>query len=111
MRNVREPLGLGAIQACGELSILVPDQLAIVGFDDIRLARLTVPQLTTVRVDKYGLGTGSVELLLKRLNAKPTADTAEIVFRPELVVRGSAPAPLGSSERPTSYEKPRFVAF
>jgi LacI family transcriptional regulator len=59
-------VALGALQACGELEVPVPRWLTIVGFDDIRLARLTVPQLTTIRVDEYGLGAGSVELLLKR---------------------------------------------
>jgi LacI family transcriptional regulator len=103
-------VALGALQACGEFGIPVPQRLAIVGFDDIRLARLTVPQLTTIRVDKYGLGTGSVELLLKRLNAESTADTAEVVFRPELVIRGSAPEPLGYPERKAAKKKSRFIA-
>jgi LacI family transcriptional regulator len=84
-------VALGALQAAGELGIQVPRQLAIIGFDDIRLARLTSPQLTTIRVDKYGLGVGSVELLLKRLQLQSAEDNSEVVFRPELVVRGSAP--------------------
>ena len=70
-------------------SVRVPDDLAVVGCDDIRLASLVTPALTTLRVDKQALGRRAVALLLDRLNGLP--EEATVVQKPELVVRASAP--------------------
>jgi LacI family transcriptional regulator len=82
-------LAAGAIQACKELGRCVPDDCAIVGFDDIQLASLVSPALTTVRLDKGELGRRAVEQLLQML------DSPRTVFPPvyvdlDLVVRESA---------------------
>ena len=83
-------LALGALRACAELGLRVPKDLAIVGFDDIPLAALVAPALTTCRVPRHELGTRAVELLLARIREE-TATEQEIVLVPELVVRASAP--------------------
>lgn len=82
-------LALGAIKACKELGRRVPDDCAIIGFDDIQLASLVSPALTTIRLDKYEIGRQAMSRLLEML------ENPEVVFSPiqlgvELVIRESA---------------------
>jgi LacI family transcriptional regulator len=65
-------LAVGALQACKELGRRVPDDCAVVGFDDIQLASLVSPALTTVRLDKVELGRRAVEQLLQMLDSPRT---------------------------------------
>lgn len=82
-------LALGAIRACHELGRRVPDDCAIIGFDDIRWAATATPALTSIGINKHFLGGQSVTRLLDML------DQPESVFPPiyldvELVIRESA---------------------
>ncbi len=81
-------LAVGAIQACKELGRRVPDDCAIVGFDDIPLAAMLAPPLTTIRVDKYELGLQAANRLFDML-ASPGTYFPPIYVDVELVVRGS----------------------
>jgi hypothetical protein len=65
----------------------VPDQLAVVGFDDITLARYHEPSLSTVRQPLDQLGREAVRLLFDRLDQKPVAESNELST--ELVLRRS----------------------
>ncbi len=82
-------IALGAIQACRDLGRRVPADCAIVGFDDIRLAGMVSPALTTVRVDKYDLGRRAMIRLLAMFD-DPDATFPPISVGVELVVRESA---------------------
>ncbi|NIM51680.1 MAG: substrate-binding domain-containing protein [Gemmatimonadales bacterium] len=68
----------------------MPGDLAIAGFDDIPLAALVTPSLTTCRVPRYELGARAMKLLLSFINDCP-GECTDIVLGPELVVRASAP--------------------
>ena len=81
-------LALGAMQACRELGRRVPDDCAIIGFDDIPLADSISPALTTVRVDKYELGRQAMNRLLQML-AEPGIELGPVWMDVELVVRQS----------------------
>ena len=83
-------VAVGALQACARLNIRVPEDIAIVGFDDIPMAALVSPPLTTCRVPRYQLGAQAMRMLMENI-AGPTSLTNEILLRPELVVRASAP--------------------
>lgn len=83
-------VAVGALQACADLGRQVPDDLAVAGFDDILLAALVTPPLTTCRVPRHELGVQAMELLLNRINDCPGARD-QVVLQPELVVRASAP--------------------
>ena len=83
-------VAVGALQACVDLHQAVPGELAIVGFDDVPLAALVTPSLTTCRAPRYELGGAAMRLLLNRINNSPE-QVGEIVLEPELVVRASAP--------------------
>jgi LacI family transcriptional regulator len=82
-------LAVGALQACAELAINVPSDVAVIGFDDIPLAALITPALTTLRVPSAELGRCAVQMLFEHLTSG--VEQAEVIFTPELVVRQSAP--------------------
>lgn len=82
-------LALGAIKACKELGRRIPIDCAIVGFDDIQLASLVTPALTTVRLDKYLIGQQAMARLLQMLD-QPERVFSPISLNVELVVRESA---------------------
>jgi LacI family transcriptional regulator len=82
-------VAVGALQACAELHCAVPGQLAIVGFDDIPLAALVTPPLTTCRAPRYELGCEAMRLLLDHISASAPQHN-EVMLQPELVVRASA---------------------
>jgi LacI family transcriptional regulator len=83
-------VAVGAVQACTVLGRQVPADVAIVGHDDIPLAALVTPPLTTCRVPRYELGARAVRLLLQRIDGS-TEDRGGVVLEPELVIRASAP--------------------
>jgi len=83
-------VAVGALQACADLGRQVPGDLAIVGYDDIPLAALVTPSLTTCRVSRCELGAQAMQLLLDQIDGCLDG-CEEIVLRPELVVRASAP--------------------
>jgi LacI family transcriptional regulator len=83
-------VAVGALQACADLGRQVPGDLAVVGFDDIPLAALVTPPLTTCRVPRYELGLRSMRLLLDHIN-DCSGECKEVVLQPELIVRASAP--------------------
>lgn len=85
---------IGAIEALRSQNLEVPQDVSVVGFDDIESAAFQRPQLTTVRQPLKKMGMIAAETLLRRI-ARPDDDTysREIVIEPELVVRKStAPA-------------------
>lgn len=80
----------GALRACAELGWRVPEDVALTGADDILLASLVTPALTTLRVDRQALGAAAVHLLLDQLHGAADAGQTQ-VFQPELIIRASAP--------------------
>lgn len=83
-------VAVGALQACAELGCVVPDDIAIIGFDDIYLAPLVNPPLTTCRIPIDQMGQQAMQLLLDYIN-DCDGECNDIVVQAELVVRASAP--------------------
>jgi LacI family transcriptional regulator len=81
-------MAVGAINAAREAGLSVPGDLAVVGFDDIQLASLLDPSLTTVRQDKVGLGQAAARALLEQIE-NPDTTPAALTLPVELVVRAS----------------------
>lgn len=82
-------MAIGAMYAALQMGIKVPDQLAIIGFDDIQLASLVRPQLTTIRQPILQIAQQTCAFLLHRLAGESGAPQC-LLFEPELVVRESA---------------------
>lgn len=81
-------MAIGAIRACRDLGLLVPQDMAIIGFDDIALAAMYSPSLSSIRVDKYDIGLRATERLLAMLD-EPAARNDPIYVGVDLVVRES----------------------
>jgi len=90
-------MAVGAIRAAQERGLRVPQDLAVVGFDDIQLAQLAHPALTTIRQDKVGLGAAAGDALLRMLE-RPDAPPPVTTLPVELVVRESTVAGANRGE-------------
>lgn len=86
-------VALGVIGAARARHVRVPEELAIVGFDDIPLAANFDPPLTTVHLPAYELGFSVGRALMDRIAGRPVP--ARSVLETQLVVRGSSPGPRG----------------
>lgn len=84
-------MALGVISAAWELGIVVPQQLSVIGFDDIRQAAYHVPPLTTIIMRESDIAEQALKLLFRMIEGKPVISPPRI--QPVLVVRGST-APL-----------------
>ena len=82
-------LALSAIRAINDNGLRVPDDIAVVGWDDIGEARYSRPSLTTIRPDKAAIARVAVEGLLSQLNGDERP-AEEVVCDHELVVRESS---------------------
>jgi len=79
-------VAIGALRALQEDDVSVPDQVAVVGFDDITAARFITPALTTIHVPTFGLGWGAAELLIRVIDDDCPRDT-QVRLNTDLVVR------------------------
>jgi LacI family transcriptional regulator len=84
-----DTMTFGALQALREAGLTVPDAVAIVSFDDLPMAALATPPLTTVRQPIRRLGATAVETLLAILRSGPSPPR-QVIMATELVVRGSS---------------------
>jgi LacI family transcriptional regulator len=97
-------MAAGALRAAHELGVRVPDELAVVGFDDIALAALIQPALTTVRQDMEALGRAAAEGLIRMIE-DADAPPVQAYVPPRLVVRASSGAREASRERTQESEQ------
>lgn len=81
-------MALGVLRALKEAGRSVPDDVAVMGFDDLPPARLAQPPLTTVRQEVEQAGVAAIELLLERI-ADPEAPARRVELPTSLVVRAS----------------------
>lgn len=83
-----DAMAVGVYQALYQRGLRVPDDVAVVGYDDIQLAQYLMPPLTTIHQPKDSLGELAVDALLHRLQ-EPESEPQVLVLTPELVVRHS----------------------
>lgn len=93
---VSDLMAAGAVEATSAHGMAVPRDFSIVGYDDIPLAALLSPPLTTVNQDKENLARKSVELLLEEIESSEHTHR-QVLLKPTLVVRAST-APVGAQE-------------
>jgi LacI family transcriptional regulator len=86
-----DEMAAGIIDAALAMGVSVPGDLAVVGFDDTRIAAMTRPRLTTVRVPMSAMGAAAVDLLCQRLD-NPKRPSTKLVLESELVIRESCGA-------------------
>ncbi len=83
-------VAIGALMACQERGMTVPQELSIIGFDNIRMASYVTPPLTTIHQPKVELGNLATEVMLDLLHSRPGKNH---VLQPTLIIRVST-APL-----------------
>jgi LacI family transcriptional regulator len=89
-----DPLAMGAYQALQELKISIPDQVSVVGFDDLELISGGLrPGLTTVRLPHYQMGREAVEKLIRICEERDESPMNVVEIQGELVVRDSVSVP------------------
>ena len=87
-----DQMALGLLHALREHGIRVPEDVSVVGYDDIPEAAFFAPPLTTVRQDFTAVGAAGIELLLALLDADTPPDPARVVIPTSLIVRASTAA-------------------
>lgn len=86
---MNDAMALGALKALRDAAVRTPDDVAVVGYDDMRFAPFTEPPLTTVRAPEIEQGRRAGEMLIELVQGREPA-TAKPVLRGELIVRGSS---------------------
>jgi DNA-binding LacI/PurR family transcriptional regulator len=90
-------IALGALSAAAERGVLVPEQLTVVGYDDIPMAAWPLIDLTTVRCDLARLAAHAVALLMAAIES-PTTPPEVVRLAPGIVLRGTHGPPSSASQ-------------
>ena len=85
---INDLLAIGALRAAADLNLRIPNDLSVIGYDDIPMADFLIPRLTTVTKDAYMLGKQAFELLLARVQ-NPDLPRQIIHHMPRLIIRES----------------------
>ena len=101
-------VAVGAVKVCNEARVSVPAQISIVGCDDIEIASLITPELTTISIPARELGARAARLLLRSIQGEETERKIESraprMLASKLVVRGTTAPPRPVAE-PDKSEK------
>ncbi|WP_226527142.1 LacI family DNA-binding transcriptional regulator [Metabacillus niabensis] len=84
-----DEMAMGAIKAVKDSYLSVPEDVAIVGFDNIKMSSVIEPNLTTINQPKYEIGKKAMELLLKLINGE-SLQKKKFVMKDELIIRESS---------------------
>jgi DNA-binding LacI/PurR family transcriptional regulator len=100
--SANDQMALGVLRAMHEAGRRIPEEISIVGFDDIPEAQYLIPPLTTVRQDFAEIGARALLVLMRAIEAHRGHTTAPggSLVAPELIIRASAMAyaPTASEE-------------
>lgn len=88
-------LAIGALKAAQQAGVRVPNDVSIMGMDDIHAADTTFPTLSTIAKPKYDIGQTAADLLLHRLNGDTTAPVQHLQLPCRLLQRGTTAPPRG----------------
>ena len=86
-----DTIAMGALRAVHDRGLLIPRDVAIIGFDDMPLCAHTVPRLTTVAYPRVRMAEAACEALLKRIDGEASPETLRTVLPVHLVVRETTP--------------------
>lgn len=87
-----DQMALGLLRAFTEEGVKVPEQISIVGFDDIPESEFFSPPLTTIRQDFGAVGRRSIDVLLRQIESGEALPHERLVVPPQFVLRGSTAA-------------------
>lgn len=87
-----DSVAFGAMRFIQERGLKIPEDVSIVGFDDLEMCKYVNPLLTTVRVSKEEMGKNAVKLLIERLK-NPNSSVRKIKMKTQLLIRNSVAPP------------------
>jgi LacI family transcriptional regulator len=93
---------LGALRAIEDLGLRIPEDVAVIGFDDFELAHVLRPRFTLVRQPAAELGRRAAQMLFDRLDSGGPPEPRRLVLPTELVVRESCGCPPPPTPAPTA---------
>jgi LacI family transcriptional regulator len=102
-------IAIGVLQALDEMKVRVPEDVAVVGFDDLPPAMVTFPFLTVAAQPAHEMGERSVAMLLERLSLGPTPRFREVVLPTPLVIRRSSGDALSGRGLPIAESSDRSI--
>jgi DNA-binding LacI/PurR family transcriptional regulator len=83
-----DAMAFGVLRAFADAGVRMPEDVAIVGHDDIEVAQSFIPRLTTIQIPKYRLGLESARSLLELIeHGQESAIPQRVIYEPELIVR------------------------
>jgi len=85
-------MAIGAIRAINRVGLKVPDDISIIGFDNIPIAEVITPALTTIAQPINAIAQQAMALLLRRMEGDTSEYPSRITLVPELIVRDSCRA-------------------
>lgn len=94
-----DAIALGALRVARRLGIRVPEEVSVVGFDDLPMAAQAEPALTTMRQDIRGAGARLAEMVCARLGGTPPEELQELLEAPLIERQSMGPAPTAESPR------------
>lgn len=87
--SFNDAMAIGALKTIHNLGLKVPQDVSVIGYDNIALGKYTIPGLTTISQDGSRLGRRAAEALIRRIQNNNTSES-EIIIEPKLIVRESA---------------------
>jgi LacI family transcriptional regulator len=85
-----DEMALGVYKACAELGIVIPDRMAVVGVDNIRITNYVKPRLSSVEQPLYDMGALLAEKLIRQIRGDDETGGQLVQIRSTLVVKGSS---------------------
>lgn len=87
-------IALDLLLVLRDMGLRVPEDVSVVGFDDIPATRLTTPALTTIHQPTYEMGRRAAELLIRHMTETAPSARERVVMEHQLIVRGSTAPPI-----------------
>jgi LacI family transcriptional regulator len=84
-----DKLASGAFRALHEAHLQIPDDIAVIGYNDMEISEYFSPPLTTVRQGSYDIGKTAANILINQLNSSERSKKQKIILKPELIIRES----------------------
>ncbi len=91
--TANDSIAIGALKAANMMSWRVPEDISIIGMDDINASTVTSPELTTIAKPKYEIGVNAAQILLNCIEHGSNIPTKKLKMNCELIVRASTAQP------------------
>ena len=90
--TVNDVVAIGASKAIRDAGLRIPEDVSIVGFDDIKIVSFLEVPLTTVNQQQHTMGSDAANILIDRIEKKITDEPQQVILKPQLVIRKSCAA-------------------